>query len=292
MKGNRYTSELLTHAKQPSELAVTILLAGGKEYTVNADNLLLQELCETMMREARPKQLFQIPIDNGNAMLTFASDRLVGLITKPPLKIAQHTPQQRDRHIVASDYFQIKNFLSPAENQRLLEYVVQREADFVPTSTSTQADNYRKSLVLHNFPEFVQLITQKVAAYTPKILKIFGVEPFPISKIEAQLTAHNDQHFYKVHNDNGSPNTASRELTYVYYFHRQPKPYTGGELVIYDSEVRNNRYIKANTFKVVEPENNTVVFFLSRYMHEVRPIQCPSQAFIDSRFTINGWVRR
>ncbi|MGB8690572.1 MAG: proline hydroxylase, partial [Microcoleus sp.] len=34
------------------------------------------------------------------------------------------------------------------------------------------------------------------------------------------------------------------------------------------------------------------VFFLSRYMHEVLPVSCPSKAFADSRFTINGWVRR
>ncbi|WP_333783600.1 hypothetical protein [Nostoc sp. 'Peltigera malacea cyanobiont' DB3992] len=27
-------------------------------------------------------------------------------------------------------------------------------------------------------------------------------------------------------------------------------------------------------------------------MHEVLPVNCPSQAFGDSRFTINGWVRR
>jgi Rps23 Pro-64 3,4-dihydroxylase Tpa1-like proline 4-hydroxylase len=27
-------------------------------------------------------------------------------------------------------------------------------------------------------------------------------------------------------------------------------------------------------------------------MHEVLPIYCASRAFADSRFTINGWIRR
>jgi Rps23 Pro-64 3,4-dihydroxylase Tpa1-like proline 4-hydroxylase len=27
-------------------------------------------------------------------------------------------------------------------------------------------------------------------------------------------------------------------------------------------------------------------------MHEVLRVSCPSQAFADSRFTINGWVRK
>jgi SM-20-related protein len=35
-----------------------------------------------------------------------------------------------------------------------------------------------------------------------------------------------------------------------------------------------------------------LVVFPSRYLHEVLPVSCPSQTFADSRFTINGWVRR
>jgi Rps23 Pro-64 3,4-dihydroxylase Tpa1-like proline 4-hydroxylase len=116
--------------------------------------------------------------------------------------------------------------------------------------------------------------------------------PFVVSQIEAQLTAHNDGQFYKVHNDNGSQDTATRELTYVYYFYQDPKPFTGGELVIYDSKVQNNYYVQAESYKMVEPRNNSIVFFLSRYMHEVLPIRCPSQEFVNSRFTINGWIRR
>lgn len=34
-----------------------------------------------------------------------------------------------------------------------------------------------------------------------------------------------------------------------------------------------------------------IIFFLSRYMHEVLPVKCPSRNFADSRFTINGWIR-
>jgi SM-20-related protein len=187
---------------------------------------------------------------------------------------------------------QIQNFLSADEHQQLLQYIIQRETDFVASTTFTQQSDYRQSVVLHNFPEFAELMTQKVQAFLPKVLKIFNIQPFPISQVEAQLTAHNDGHFYKIHNDNGSPDTATRELTYVYYFNREPKAYTGGELIIYDSKIHNGRYVKADTFNVIEPHNNSIVFFLSRCMHEVQPIQCHSKAFVDSRFTINGWIRR
>jgi Rps23 Pro-64 3,4-dihydroxylase Tpa1-like proline 4-hydroxylase len=63
-------------------------------------------------------------------------------------------------------------------------------------------------------------------------------------------------------------------------------------LLIYDSKIENNFYVNADSYQAVEPRNNSIVFFLSRYLHEVLPVSCPSKAFADSRFTINGWVRR
>jgi SM-20-related protein len=34
------------------------------------------------------------------------------------------------------------------------------------------------------------------------------------------------------------------------------------------------------------------VLFPSQYLHEVLPVRCPSHQFVDSRFTLNGWVRQ
>lgn len=126
----------------------------------------------------------------------------------------------------------------------------------------------------------------------PDVISKLEIPPFTISQIESQLTAHNDGNYYKLHNDNGSLETATRELSYVYYFYREPKPFSGGELRIYDSRIENNFYVAAKSSKTVEPRNNSIMFFLSRYLHEVLPVSCPSKAFADSRFTINGWVRR
>lgn len=276
------------------QIAVTLLLAGGQQYTItiSPEDSLLQELYEALMESDtnRSKQLFQIPINQGQAVLAFPSVRLVGLITEPPLIIEQEPAAQLDP--LDSQYIQIDQFLTHDEHQQLLDYVIAKTDQFVPTSTFTGQKNYRESVVLYSFPDYDQLISQRILEVLPDVLAEFEIPPFTPSQIEAQLTAHNDGNYYKVHNDNGSPDTASRELTYVYYFYGEPKPFSGGELVIYDSKIQNNYYVQADTFKQVEPRNNSIVFFLSRYMHEVLPIQCPSKKFRDSRFTINGWVRR
>jgi SM-20-related protein len=260
----------------PDQIEVTLLLTGGQEYTlfVPTDDLLLRQLFEVMMDRdgKRARRLFQIPIDQGKAMLAFPCDRLVGLITNPPLIIQQPLltaqPTAPESKSLLSKVVQFEQFLTPAEHAQLLRYVLEREPHFVSTSTSTGDVSHRRSVVLYDFPEFAQLITDRVRTMMPNVLAHLEIAPFEVGQIEAQLTAHNDGNYYKIHNDNGSPDTASRELTYVYFF------------------------TQAETFKTVEPRNNSIVFFLSRYMHEVLPISCPSKRFSNSRFTVNGWVRR
>jgi SM-20-related protein len=193
---------------------------------------------------------------------------------------------------IPSQYCQIDHWLTETDHRQLLDYVLSQEKAFVPTTTSTDAQDYRRSQVLYEFPEFAELVHERIYATLPEVYKTLSMAAFPIMDIEKQLTAHNDGNYYKVHNDNGSADTATREFTYVYYFYREPKAFTGGELIIYDSQIANGFYVQADSFQTVEPRNNSIVFFLSRYLHEVLPVHCPSRSFADSRLTINGWVRR
>jgi Rps23 Pro-64 3,4-dihydroxylase Tpa1-like proline 4-hydroxylase len=194
--------------------------------------------------------------------------------------------------ILPSHFVQVQDFLSAAELEQLFDFVIKQESNFLPTTNSDNDPDYRRSMFLPIFEPFSELLISRVKAAIPQLVNHLKIAPFQIDYVEAQLTAHNDGNYYKVHNDSGSPDTATRELSYVYYFNREPKAFFGGELMIYDSKIENNFYVAADSSKTVQPLNNSIVFFLSRYMHEVLPVSCPSQAFADSRFTINGWVRR
>ncbi|MEG4092623.1 2OG-Fe(II) oxygenase [Microcoleus sp. Pol12B4] len=300
---------------KPQDIKVKILLTGGHQCTVTlkSDTPLLHSLIKTLVDRTQQtlsfSPLFQIPIDEGRSALSFPGEHLVGLVTEPPIYLQQLELQQLATPVeipaaeiptpappvnddLISRYAQIDNFLTPAEKNKLIKYVLAKESEFVSTSTSTNAEDYRRSMVLHSFPEFSELMVNRIKAILPDVLKSLNIPSFPLGEIEAQLTMHNDNNFYKLHNDSGSPDTASRFFTYVYYFYREPKGFSGGELQIYDSKIENNFYVADKTFRTVEPRNNSIVFFLSRYMHEVLQVSCPSKAFADSRFTINGWVRK
>jgi SM-20-related protein len=292
--------EIISQPANIQQVKVKILLNGGHKYTLylNADSPILYSLMSTI--ESRSQKLeiasssvFQIPIKEGRAALCFPSEELIGLVTEPPIFWQPNKePQTQALTPLVSEFVQIDNFLTLEEKTRLVDYVLQNESAFVPTTTSTNEANYRRSMIMYSFPEFSQLITKRIKAILPDVFRKLKIEAFPISEIESQLTSHNNGNYYKIHNDNGHPDIATREFTYVYYFYQEPKAFLGGELLIYDSKIENNYYVNAETFHAVEPRNNSIVFFLSRYLHEVLPVSCPSEAFADSRFTINGWVRR
>ncbi|MGB3513957.1 MAG: 2OG-Fe(II) oxygenase [Microcoleaceae cyanobacterium] len=192
--------------------------------------------------------------------------------------------------MIKSKCVKIQQFLTQAENQKILESVIKLEPYFEKSVTSLNDPDFRRSMVLHLAPISKATISQRIKLVLPQVLSKLEKQLFPIRQIEAQITAHNHGHYYHAHNDNGMPEVARREITYVYYFYRQPKQFSGGELVLYDEKMENDEYVKADSFKIVEPTNNSLIFFPSHYWHEVLPVNCPSEAFADSRFTINGWV--
>lgn len=288
------------------DINVTLLLLGGYQYNITLPsnsplllNLLNAVVHRTEKNRDEPPKLFQIPVNGQQQALWFSSDSLVGVITEPPIFIKAQTPTQPatpKTEIFKIKYWQIDNFLSPEEHQALLDYAIKQERNYELTGPATNTPDYpehRDSLVLYYSPEFADIILNRVRAVFWKALEQLEITPFPITHIDAQLTAHNHGHYFRLHNDNGSERDETRMLTYVYYFNREPKAFTGGELLLYDTQWQGQyAYSKLENFQTIEPLNNRIIFFYSGLMHEVLPISCPSKRFADSRFTINGWVRK
>ena len=150
----------------------------------------------------------------------------------------------------------------------------------------------RRSRVLIGLGGHEQMITDRVLTCLPRVLQKWERDPFPISRIETQATASNHGDFFHCHSDNGAEAVAAREVTFVYFFHREPKQFSGGELRIYDSRRENNYYVPTANYRTIIPEQNQLVLFASGLSHEITPVDCPSGQFADSRFTVNGWIHK
>lgn len=216
-----------------------------------------------------------------------------------PSKIAQFptnnlNSSQTESQLFPANCLQIDNFLPEEEYQQVLDTAFNKESQFYDSRTVTNTENYRQSLILpgKEFSEVYYLIKSKILETFPSLLNQLKHPEFSVSHVEMQMTAHNDGAFYKAHTDAGSEKTKTRELTYVYYFYHEPKQFSGGELKIYDTEMQGKKVIQKENSRVIEPHNNSIVFFNSRCKHEVLPISCSSGEFKASRFTLNGWLRR
>jgi SM-20-related protein len=124
------------------------------------------------------------------------------------------------------------------------------------------------------------------------VLEKLGMDDFPITDVEAQITASNDGDFFLLHDDNGSEGVSARRLTFVYFFHGEPRQFEGGQLRIHDAHLKEGEYVSDGTFETIVPQQNRIVFFPCELQHEITAVTCPSQLFADSRFTLNGWLRR
>ncbi len=200
------------------------------------------------------------------------------------------------------DVFVKRDLLTKRELRGLAKYALTHERDFTPSTVipdgvpeAATDPSYRKSRVLYDLGEYGTLIQDRLLAILPQVLRVFNREAFPLSHIDTQITASNDGDFFKVHRDNSSTEPLDiplRELSYVHYFHSEPKAFSGGQLRIYDSEDCEVQNSGKRRTKTIMPRQNTLVLFPSSYDHEVLPVTCPTRKFVNSRFTVNGWLIR
>lgn len=193
----------------------------------------------------------------------------------------------------------LEEFLAPDELNELMRDTLDREAQFQisevisPGVSGGMIDyDHRRSRVLMDLGRHRGVLVNRIRGCLGRVLEKLGRAPFEISEVEAQITASNHGDFFRSHSDNMHNDTASRELTFVYFFHREPKAFGGGELRIYDSRCENGAYFSTENYQTIVPQQNQIVFFPSSLVHEITAVDCPSHEFADSRFTVNGWFHR
>lgn len=193
----------------------------------------------------------------------------------------------------------LDEFLAPQELEELMSFALQHENHFETSEVISPSGEpglvdyeHRRSRVLMDLGRHEELILARIRSVLPQVLEQLGMEEFPITRVEAQITASNDGDFFRAHADDSDASIASRRLTFVYFFHREPKQFDGGELRLHDARNAADRPTEGGTYQSISPRQNQIVFFPCSVLHEIMPVKCESEAFADSRFTLNGWLHR
>ncbi len=190
----------------------------------------------------------------------------------------------------------LDEFLAPQELEELLHYTLRHEQDFrnseviAPSGEIGVADySHRRSRVLMELGRHEGVILSRIRHVLPSVLEQLEIDEFAITRTEVQVTASNDGDFFRAHCDDAQQLIASRTLTFVYFFHREPRQFSGGELRLHDSP-QDNPHTGTGSYETIVPQQNQIVFFPCSTLHEISQVRCASGAFTDSRFTVNGWL--
>ena len=178
------------------------------------------------------------------------------------------------------------------EHAALLGWVLANEAALRPAMVSGS----RVDRTVRNARHFVgdapwrPVIAARVGALMPGLIDELGMLPFAIHDFEIELVVYPDGGFIDVHVDTATRATRhkhDRVLSAVYYFHREPKPYNGGEL-----RLRPAWQPPADAPQHIDlaPVQNGVLAFPSWAPHEVLRVSSPSGDYADSRFAVNCWA--
>ncbi|WKB55808.1 2OG-Fe(II) oxygenase [Eleftheria terrae] len=188
----------------------------------------------------------------------------------------------------------INHFLG-AERDRLLAFVLEAQDRFRPATVDRgqgrQVDEkLRRASTLDDLGEFAPHFEKALLENLEPALKRLQHPGFPVGRIEMQVTASGDGDYFRLHADTDATDT--REISFVYYFHREPRRFSGGELRLYQSKRVNDQLIPADHPQTLSPRQDMLLLFPSTNDHEVLPVRVPSGEFADSRFTLNGWIHR
>ena len=193
-------------------------------------------------------------------------------------------------------YFVVSNFLRPETYEALLDFTMKRETDYQPstiTDKTTGIDSVdtvtRQSMVLYDLGLMRSVFVEKLTDILPQVVAAPGMDEARrnVGRIECQMTCHASGGFFKAHRDNEGGKNTSRFISYVYYYNKTPRSFSGGALKITQTKPDGS-----SATHNVEPLDNSIVFFDSSFWHEVTPIRCKTEEFSSSRFTVNGWIHR
>lgn len=185
------------------------------------------------------------------------------------------------------------DFLPEITIQEMITHICQHQTDFEPAEVGG-GKKHKKShynpdarnntaLPLKGNP-LKKIVRNLIKERLPEITQRLGLAPFEASRTEVKLRAYHNGEYFRVHQDGA----LGRKISYTYFFHPEPKRFSGGEFVAFDTDTSSSTFNHA--FTRILPKRNSVFFFPSHYYHAVLPVKTQDDDFMSARFVINGHI--
>lgn len=180
------------------------------------------------------------------------------------------------------------DFLPPHRCRQLLSLALAHRDGFVPPKPTINTPKGEVDAAVRTGPVLLHPVTDREVrpwfearlrdAFASALSRLRRRTPRAY-RVEMAMSAFLAGDYIAKHNDN---RYRDRRLSFAYYFHRQPRPFSGGELLLHDAG--------GNAFTSIEPQHNSIVFFPPESIHEVAPVKGDRDDFGAARFTLQGWL--
>ncbi|MDJ0642752.1 MAG: 2OG-Fe(II) oxygenase [Erythrobacter sp.] len=185
------------------------------------------------------------------------------------------------------------DFLGPKLSGELLAFALANEAGFEPSivynreSAGVRRESRNSLRFGGDWKPLKRAFRAEIEARIEEVVRGAGAGEFRPDQMEIELVANRDGGHFIRHIDTQTKvadRTTDRIVSAVYYLNREPKAYSGGELIMH-ALIGEERLL-------IEPKHDRLVVFTSMAPHEVNRTAVPGDAFADARFSINCWLHR
>ena len=197
------------------------------------------------------------------------------------------------RGVWPAPFVRMRDFLAPGQCDRLMALALAGRGRLAPAGVGIGSDARVDPAVRMTFEadartrrEFRPWFLQKTGSVIPEVLARLRMEDGGRHAVELQMRVYPDGGYYWAHQDD----VVNRILSFVYFFHPEPRRFSGGDLLLYDADAETDD-CPFKAFSRIVPLRNSIVFFPSGAWHQVAPVTCDTDDFGSGRFVVNGHVR-
>jgi Rps23 Pro-64 3,4-dihydroxylase Tpa1-like proline 4-hydroxylase len=202
----------------------------------------------------------------------------------------------------------INDFLPQDLHDTLLDWTIEQQPQFNPARIYYGEGGrqhgldpkVRVGLKHFGLGPFERPIGERLLNRLPEIMAAAGYRGPEPRSIEFEITASGDGAHFAPHIDIpigegrrtvGREKDEDRMISSVYYYHREPKGFSGGALRLYRFGIDVSQAGDDDSI-AFEPVQNSLVIFPSFAHHSVELVHCPSGKFADYRFGLNCFFCR
>lgn len=184
-------------------------------------------------------------------------------------------------------YLRIADFLRHEAHAEILGWALAHIDAFGPSQINEGKSGglIRRSISIRPDKRVRRILRDAIEAQLPQVLAALRMPAFD-HVFEQEVVCYHDGAYFRRHIDTriGANGFGThRRVSAVYYFHREPKAFSGGQL-------RLHPLLPHGAPVDIEPEQNLLVAFPSFTPHEVLPVTCASSNAADARFAVNIWL--